>query len=192
MDLLINRQLIFAENLVIETDRLILRPLTMADVEDLFEYASDEETTRYVFQRHETILDTKLSIANYFIASPLGKYGIEWKENGKMIGTIDLRLQDGDDTAEIGYVLNRNYWGQGIVPEAGYELLKLGFEKMKLVRIFAYYNAENSKSGRVMEKLGMKQEGVIPDAKRERGRVISIILKGITKKEWMNQVRKTR
>ncbi|WP_301355217.1 GNAT family N-acetyltransferase [Enterococcus spodopteracolus] len=191
MELLINRNLVFAENRVIETERLILRPITLEDVEDIFEYAHDVETTRFVFPRHQSIEDTKISVANFFMASPLGKYAIEWKENRKMIGTIDLRIQEGYDTAELGYALNKKYWGQGIMPEAGKALLKLGFEKMDLVRIFAYHNTKNSKSGRVMDKLGMREEAMIPDAKREKGEIISIVLKGITKKAWLEGHPKT-
>lgn len=191
MELLINRNLVFAEHQNIETERLLLRPITLADAEDMFEYAQDEETTRYVFIKHQTLLDTKQVIANYFMASPLGKYGIEWKEHGKLIGAIDLRIVEGDDTAEIGYVLNPKYWGNGIMPEAGEALLRLGFEEMDLVRIFAYHNADNPKSGRVMEKLGMKEEGFVRNAKRMKGEIVSIALKGITKTEWEAQRAKT-
>lgn len=66
MELLINRNLVFAENRVIETERLILRPITLEDVEDIFEYAHDVETTRFVFPRHQSIEDTKISVANFF------------------------------------------------------------------------------------------------------------------------------
>ena len=108
MELLINRNLVFAENRVIETERLILRPITLEDVEDIFEYAHDVETTRFVFPRHQSIEDTKNQCCEFFMASPLGKYAIEWKGNRKMIGTIDLRIQEGDDTAELGYALNKS------------------------------------------------------------------------------------
>ncbi|MBO0461481.1 MULTISPECIES: GNAT family N-acetyltransferase [Enterococcus] len=191
MELLINRNLVFAENRVIETERLILRPVALEDSEDIFEYAHDEETCRFVFPRHQSIEDTKINVANFFMTAPLGKYAIEWKENGKMIGTIDLRIQEGDDTGELGYALNKKYWGKGIMPEAGKALIDLGFEKMGLVRIFAYYNIKNSKSGRVMDKLGMREEAVIPDAKREKGELISMVLKGITQKMWLESKQKT-
>ncbi|MDG3375081.1 GNAT family protein, partial [Vibrio parahaemolyticus] len=80
--------------------------------------------------------------------------------------------------------LNKNYWGNGYIAEAAEALLDLGFTKLDLVRIFAYHDVENPNSGRVMEKLGMKQEGMIPDARRWKEKVISVILRGITKSEW--------
>ena len=110
------------------------------------------------FQHINPLKSTKNSIANYFMSAPLGKYGIELKENQQFIGTIDLRVQENEDNAEIGYALNKNYWGRGFVPEASQALIKLGFEELNLVRIFAYHDAENPKSGRVMEKLGMRKK----------------------------------
>ncbi|MBE9887271.1 GNAT family N-acetyltransferase [Enterococcus durans] len=190
MELLIDRNLIFAQHQRIETERLILRPVTLKDTEDMYEYAKDEETTHYVFPTHQTIADTKKGIANYFMAAPFGKYGIELKSNHKMIGTIDLRINETQDNAELGYALNKAYWGNGYTPEASKALLTLGFEELALVRIFAYHDVENPKSGRVMEKIGMKKEGIIPDARRWKGEIVSIVLRGITKKEWQEQQHK--
>ncbi len=189
MELLIDRNLIFAQNQRMETERLILRPVALTDAKDMHEYAKDEETTRFIFPTHQTMADTKKGIANYFIAAPLGKYGIELKENHKMIGTIDLRVKENEDNAELGYALNKSYWGNGYVPEACRALLTLGFEELGLVRIFAYHDIENPKSGRVMEKIGMKKEGVIPDARRTKGKIVSVVLRGITKKEWQEHQR---
>ncbi|WP_342231125.1 GNAT family N-acetyltransferase, partial [Enterococcus faecalis] len=111
-----NYPLIFAENQRIETERLILRPVTLADAEDMYEYASDEETVRYVFLKNQTIAETRQNIAKFFMGEPLGKYGIEVKETGKMIGTIDLRVNETNNIGELGYVLNRAFWGNGYMP----------------------------------------------------------------------------
>lgn len=185
MKLTINRNLIFAQHQQIETKRLRLRPVTLEDAADMYEYASDEENTFFVFPRHQTLSDTKNCIADWFMKEPLGKYGIEQKETRKLIGTIDLRVQEINRTAEIGYILNKRYWGNGYVPEAAGALLRLGFEKLELVRIHAWHNSDNPNSGRVMEKLHMKQEGFIPDAQIVKGELISMVLRGITKAEWL-------
>ncbi len=94
-------------------------------------------------------------------------------------------MNDHNGTAEIGYALNSAYWGNGYMPEATAALLKLGFEKLDLVRIFATHDVRNSNSGRVMEKLHMKKEGLIPDAERRNGEVVSLVIRGITKSEWL-------
>ncbi|MTD40161.1 GNAT family N-acetyltransferase [Erwinia sp. CPCC 100877] len=184
MELLINRNLILAENQYLETERLFLRPVSLADAEDMFEYASDAETVVFVFPQHQTLKETRESIANYFLTAPLGKYGLELKESGKMIGTIDLRVSEQNNTAEIGYTLNKHFWGQGLMPEAGRELLRLGFEKLQLIRIFANHDIKNPQSGRVMAKLGMKVEGRITNARTWKGQAVTDILRGITREEW--------
>ena len=167
MEIQKNHLLILAENQRIETPRLWLRPVTMADANDLFEYASDEETTEFVFPRHQSI---------------------EEKMSGNMIGTIDLRVDPLKEVAELGYTLNKAFWGQGIVPEAARMLLSLGFEKLALVRIYALHDQRNHRSGRVMEKIGMKVEAQIPAARRFRGQVVDEVMRGITRDEWQKRI----
>lgn len=187
MEIVINRNLIFAENQYLETERLKLRPVTLNDIHDMYEYASDEETVTYIFPIHQSLHDTRESIADYFMSAPFGKYGIELKETGKLIGTIDLRVEDQHNIAEIGYALNKAFWGQGYVPEAANELLRLGFEELQLMRIFATHDIDNPKSGRVMEKIGMKIEGKVPNARMWKGKIVTDILRGTTQEEWSNK-----
>lgn len=188
MELKPDYELIFAEQAHLETGRLILRPLTLADAEDMFEYANDKATTKYVFPTHQTLADTRSAIANYFMAAPLGKYAIQWKENGKMIGTIDLRLDKNLNTGEIGYALNKAYWGQGVMPEACLMILSLGFDKLSLLRITAKYDARNKQSGRVMEKIGMVKEGERREARLWKGELINEVEYGISRSQWQRSV----
>lgn len=190
MESIPNELLVFAENQRIETPRLILRPITLADAEDMFEYAGDPETTRFVFPTHRSLQETKNGIAAYFMAAPLGKYGIEEKRSGKLIGAIDLRVKPNECTGEIGYVLNKDYWGQGYMPEAASALLELGFEKMGLIRIFGLHDVRNHQSGRVMEKIGLRQEAVLTAAKISKGAIIDEALHGLSRKEWLQSKKK--
>ncbi|MHC5218098.1 GNAT family N-acetyltransferase [Enterococcus sp. LJL128] len=184
MEVMVNYNLILAENQRLETERLVLRPVTLADASDMFEYASDEETVVYVFPLHQRLEDTEAAIADYFMSNPLGKYGIELKENKKLIGAIDLRVEPANKIAEIGYSLSRKYWGYGLVPEACEALLELGFEKLQLIRIFAKHDEENPNSGRVMDKIGMKEEGRIPNARLAKGKAVTDVIKGLTIEDW--------
>lgn len=184
----IHWNLVLAENRWLETQRLILRPVTLADTEDMFAYASDEKTTKYVFLLHKTIEETRANIASYFMAEPLGKYGIELKETGQLIGTIDLRIDPQKRSAELGYVLNQAFWGKGYAAEAGKELLRLGFEELKLIRIFGFHDVKNENSGRVMEKLGMQLEGTSPNARIWKGKIVTDVFRGMTIDMWKEQV----
>src|SRR5699024_605070 len=154
-----NYKLLLAQNREIETERLLLRPVTLEDAEDLYEYASDEENVYFVFEQYQSLEDAPFSIANFFMDQPLGKFGIELKENNKFIGTIDLfNISPQKMSVEMGYILNSKYHQKGYMTEAGRALLALGFEKMELEKIYALCDSRNMASAGVMKKLGMKQE----------------------------------
>ncbi|WP_026690100.1 GNAT family N-acetyltransferase [Alteribacter aurantiacus] len=151
----------------LETERLLLRKVTMNDVEAIYTYGSDEEVAKYVtWPTHKSISDTEEFVS--FVSFVLSRYknndvapwAIEEKATGKMIGTIDfVWWRPFHRTAEIGYVLSRDYWGGGITTEAAREIVNFGFTKMNLIRIQARCFKENTPSKRVMEKVGMVFEG---------------------------------
>ena len=98
--------------------------------------------------------------------------GIELKESGRLVGTVDfVWWKPEQQTAEIGYVLARDCWGQGIMTEAASALLKLGFGRMELVRVQARCLVENIGSQRVMEKIGMSYEGTVRKGIKVKGSI---------------------
>lgn len=148
----------------IETERLILRAVSLEDVEDMFEYASDEETVLDVtFPAHDSIEATKLSIETVFLDRPLRgnpeAFAIVLKENNKMIGTCDFFKGYGSDTYEMGYILNKKYWRQGYMFEAAQAVLKFAFESFGVRRMMIRHLSENVKSEGLIKKLGFKFEG---------------------------------
>ncbi|WP_059171037.1 GNAT family N-acetyltransferase [Bacillus sp. FJAT-27445] len=179
----------------LETERLILRKVTIEDAEDMFAYGSDEEVARYVtWDKHETIEDTRA-----FIDFVLGKYenkqlspwAIESKETGKMIGTIDfVSWQPRHNSAEIGYVIAQDQWGKGITTEAATALIKFGFENMELVRIQARCFTENIGSARVMEKVGMLFEGINRKAALIKGKHRDLKIYAILKEDFAHLQKK--
>lgn len=181
-----NKEYIFALHNQIDGDRIQLRPIQLSDAEDMFEYASDAETTKYVFETHKNLEDTQENIAKYFLASPLGKYAIVEKETRKMIGTIDLRVDEKDKKAEMGYTLNKAYWGKGYTAEAGKLMLQLGFKELGLQRIFAFHDERNPASGRVMEKLGMTYEGTFRHNRFVKGETVTDKIYSILKEEFFS------
>lgn len=161
-----NVEKIYGDLPILETERLILRKVTIEDIQDMYLYGSDEEVSKYVtWNTHETISDTKgfvEFVLNKYKNKQVSLWGIECKENGKFIGTIDfVWWQPNNKTAEIGYVISKDYWGKGLTSEVAKEIIKFGFEKMNLVRIQARCDVENIGSARVMEKAGMSFEGII-------------------------------
>lgn len=158
---------IFAGLPQLQTERLVLRRLTMNDAPDIFEYASDEDVARYVgWEQHKTI-DDSIQFLNRVVPTyedPANKewtWGVMLKENGKLIGACGIWGKPQHARAEVGYVIGRAYWGQGLVPEAVREILRFGFEELKLNRIEAMCHPNNLASARVMEKSGMSYEGTL-------------------------------
>lgn len=157
---------IFSDFPTLETERLKLRKITIDDVEDMYSYCSNEEVPKYAsWNAHNSLAETKETIERVIYQwenKKLVHWGIEYKENRKLIGTIEFVTWDPQHkVAEIGYALSQDYWGKGIATEAASEVIKFGFNNMNLVRIQARCYLENIGSARVMEKAKMSLEGVI-------------------------------
>ncbi len=152
----------------LETDRFILRALKIEDAASIFEYAQKETVARYVgYSRHTSIEDAKHFICDYAfnkyendrVPEPLG---IAFKDNpNKIIGTVGCFWRAKNfRQLEMGYALDDIHWGKGIMVEAGRAVLKYVFENFEISRVQAHCRYENKQSSRVMEKLGMKFEGI--------------------------------
>ena len=161
------RKIILAEHENFETDRLILRKVTMADAPDLFEYTQDSQITEMAgFKAVENLEAEKLDILNFIFPYRLGTFALELKAEKKVIGTIALRLSG--DSADFGWTMSRKYWGQGLMPEAARILRDFAFEKLEIAVMTANCWPDNPQSARVMTKLGMKKLGQIYEQDAEK------------------------
>ena len=178
----------------LQTERLILRPVQPDDAEAMFDYLRDEETVRFItVPPVKTVTEVlENSIQSYFMLDPIGKWAIVYDQ--KMVGRIDLRLNEAHRQAEIGYVLNKRYWGQGIMPEAAQAILAVGFDQLQLVRIFSEHDTRNPKSGRVMTKIGMQQEGVALKSQIIKGEIVDMVHYAITDTQYkmLQQAKKSQ
>ncbi|MDR1606541.1 MAG: GNAT family N-acetyltransferase [Streptococcaceae bacterium] len=142
---------------IIETERLLLRPFLMTDAPDMFAYASRPENLVYVFPAHQTLAETRTAIATLFMKAPLGKWAIEHKADGRMIGTIGFGKRDDKKRAvEIGYVLNQMYWGQGLMTEAVRTLAEMSLTTFGLYQVDIVVDVDNIGSQQVAEKSGFR------------------------------------
>ncbi|MGG4202691.1 GNAT family N-acetyltransferase [Peribacillus frigoritolerans] len=188
---------IYSDLPILETERLILRKVTIQDVNDMFEYCSNQEVSRFVtWDAHESLDDTKEFIGfvlNQYLHGKVAPWAIEYKENHKMIGTIDfVSWNPGQNSAEIGYVLSPEYWGKGITTEAAKELIRFGFENMDLIRIQARCFTENIGSARVMEKAGMKHEGILRKGMKIKGKHWDLHVYSVLKEEYISSIEENR
>lgn len=147
-----------------ETARLTIRPYSLADLEELIEMRSDPEIYRYLggLERQNP---TEIAKRLRFYIDCYQEYGFGMaamilKENGENIGGSGLQPLEQTGEIEVGYSLKRAYWGRGIGTECALEWLRYGFESAGLERIVAVTSPDNIGSWRVMEKCGMKFEGL--------------------------------
>ena len=174
------------------TERLILRPLSVLDADDMFEYAR----TPYVgplagWEPHNSVSETIIVIRNLITPRTqhdIGVWAIVDKQTGKMIGTIELYNHSPLFKAELGYSLNPKYWGLGIVPEATNEIVSYGFEFLSLKRIEVGIFVDNIQSKRVCEKTGFSFEGVSRNGYiRYDGRIFDKANYGMTREDYYNR-----
>ena len=143
------------------TERLILRPWEESDVESLYEYAKDPQVGPIAgWPPHTSVEDSRDIIKSVLAVNET--YAICRGQDNRAIGSIGLmrgeqsNLDIPEDEGEIGYWIVVPFWGQGYVPEAVRELIRHGFEDLKLNRIWCGYFEGNDKSKRVQEKCGFR------------------------------------
>ncbi len=177
---------------ILATERVLLRPLVGTDAIGIYQYASDPDVTPFLqWETHQSMEDTLEFLAKvlqtYDDGMP-GTWGIEWKENNTIIGTIGFHhWRTLHDAVEIGYVIGKPYWGAGIMTEAVKAALGYLFNDLHMNRVEAICCVEHFASERVMQKVGMRMEGVMRNSYRIKGAYRDMKLYAILQDEWFAQ-----
>ncbi len=162
-------------------ERIILRNFRRSDFDNVHEYASDSLVCKFMTWGPNTKKDTK----DFMARAMKGELAIEHIEDKKVIGGCRITVQSGKHkNADLGYCLNKKYWNQGLTTEATKLLIGFGFSKLKMHRIYATCDIENIASRKVLQKCGMKKEGILRERFLIRGRWRSSYLFSILRKEW--------
>ena len=169
----------------LETVRLKLRPYAEADIAELLPLIGTREVAAttlriahpYTEQDAKDFLKLAEEPGRLWLAATL-------RSDGRQIGGIGLRIDEQHQHAELGYWLGTPYWGQGYVTEAAREMLRYGFEDLKLHRIFASHFKHNPASGRILVKLGMRHEGCQREHLRKWDQFVDSELYGILRRDW--------
>lgn len=158
----------FSEFPILHTERLCLRQMRDEDVAALFAIFSDAETVYYLTDQnctpYATPAEAKRCILDWTAQRFEQKKGLRWAltliGDDTLIGTAGINWWDRDNhCAEIGYDLNREYWGQGLMPEAVHAILRWAFMNLAVQRIEADTTAGNLGSVRVLQKCAFVHEG---------------------------------
>jgi len=175
----------------LQTERLILRGYEVSDAPGIFAYASDAETTPYMaWDRHRTLSDAR-QFLNGIVADHYQRQSLDYavclaSDPGRVIGGTGVYRQPGaHEGMELGYILARPHWGQGLGPEAVRRLIDYAFETTGVERIFAPIFAENARSRRLAEKVGLTLDGVMRSALAFRGRRWDEAVYSILRPEWV-------
>lgn len=179
----------FADPPVLETERLRLCKIVPEHAADMFEYSGDAEVTRYLtWSPHSSAKETERYIRilqKKYADGSFNDWGVVLKETGKFIGTCGYTSFDYEhNTAEVGYVLGKPYWGQGFAPEAVRRVMRYGFEVLGLDGFTAKYMEGNDASGRVMQKCGMTLDGVYRHSMYIKGEFKNIVVYRVTKEQF--------
>lgn len=177
----------------LETERLILRKFKITDAQDMFDnYASSDNVTKYMtWETHKNIDVTKeylQSLTESYSDGKVFDWAIKLKSENKVIGSISAKnLNENISKIEIGYCIGEKWWNHGIVTEALKEIIRFLFEEVDVNRIEAYHDIRNPASGRVMQKSGMKFEGILRQAYPAKNGVADVCIYSILKSDTKEQ-----
>jgi len=152
----------------LQTDRLVLRQLTIADTDFVFQHFRDPRVTQYLMDEPPVADYAQAQAIVNFYLEPEGKTHNRWaimrKADHRLIGTCGYhKWVKAHFRAEIGYDLSPDCWGQGYMTEALHAVIYNGFEQMELNRIEALVYVNNHRSLQLLQRLGFKPEGILVD-----------------------------
>ena len=177
--------------MILQTERLILRPWYETDAESLFEYAADEHVGPSAGWPPHTSVENSREVIRTVLSEP-ETYAVCLKEDNRAIGSIGLmigrqsNLDLTENEGEIGYWIGATFWGRGLIPEAARELIRHAFIDLGLQTLWCGYFDGNEKSKRVQEKCGFTYHHTNKDI---YWKLMDITLTEhitrLTKEEWM-------
>lgn len=171
---------------VLRTERLVLRPFGAEDAPRVQVLVDDPDIARNTLTiPHPYPAGMAATwISGHAGAWEEGRAGV-WAvclaDGGALVGAAGLHLERAHRRAEIGYWVAREHWGRGIATEAVRALVDHAFDELELERLFAHHFPWNPASGRVMEKAGMRREGVLRGHVWKDGRPEDNVLYGLAR-----------
>lgn len=178
------------EQPTLQTQRLILRPFTLADAPVVQRLAGEREIAAMTLMIPHPYEDGMAQewIKTHPKAFEKGtaiNFAIALRESGELCGAIGLGIDAENNHAELGYWIGKPYWGQGYCTEAARAVVGYGFDAIGLHRIHATHFSHNPASGRVMQKIGMSYEGCRRQYTRKWGKFEDILQYGILRSDWL-------
>lgn len=171
------------------TNRLRLRKIQLSDVSSLLKYANNKNISDQIFNipfpyKEEDAIYRLNFVLQGFKNKERYVFAITLKNSKELIGEIGLHLDKANNSAQFGYWIAEPFWGKGIATEATSAILKFGFEKLYLNKIYATHYPENKASGKVMLNNKMIKEAELKEHYRINNVYRSVIQYRMTKQEY--------
>jgi [ribosomal protein S5]-alanine N-acetyltransferase len=172
---------------ILETDRLRLRPYTDADIAELVPLIGARQVAAMTLRipHPYSEQDAREFLVRINSDDEVRK-AITLRSDGRLIGGVGLRCEPKHHNAELGYWIGVPFWGNGYATEASREMLRYGFEKLNLDRIYASHFHHNPISGKILRKLGMRYEGCQRQHYLKWDQFVDSELYGLLRQEWQN------
>lgn len=160
---------------VIKGKRVTLRKPKIKDAADIAKYCKEKDLSKWVtgmphpYTKKHAIKFIKDCSKKW----KTGSYNLVIEKRGELVGMISISKKN-FDKAEIGWWVGKPHWGKGCAPEAAKLLIKEGFKKLKLNKIYAHFKEGNKKSERVMQKTGMKYECLLKEDIKQNGKYYNL------------------
>ncbi|MYD95385.1 MAG: GNAT family N-acetyltransferase [Chloroflexi bacterium] len=172
----------------IQTPRSLLRRFSAADADDVYAYRRDPEVVRFLrvaqpFERR----DADAFVATQVLADPRERCVWALEQQGRVVGGVSLRIARQRLRAELGYELARWLWSRGLMAEATSAVVDAAFRRLPIIKISATATATNTRSIRLLKKLGMQHEALLRQHWVHRGRVLDEVRYGLLRDEWEEQ-----
>lgn len=146
----------------LKTDRLLLRPLAMEDLELYHSYASDKDNTTYMYYLpYDTVEETRQylrRVADEWQKEQASLYEFAVMRREEQIGTVSVTVNDGRTDGELAWIIDKRHWKNGYASEAAAAVLYFAVNELKLLRVFACCDYRNKGSYRLMKKIGLTLE----------------------------------
>ncbi len=171
----------------IETERLLIRPFNMGDLGDFNEYAAQPDVGPNAGWKPHASLDESREILERFSSNPR-ENALVYKENGKVIGAAGVYYDNETKSVMVGYVMNHDYWGRGLMTEAVSAVIGEIFNASEAEAVIIKHFPFNLRSKRVIEKCGLKFVKIETGSfERYDGVLLDDCVWNITREEWSEQ-----
>jgi len=177
------------KSMILETKRLIIRPISLEDQNDIFEYRRDKDINKFQAWIPETIVDVKTFIGDTAkqinVPYTWFQFVIVERQTQSIIGDLGIHFLDKENRqVEIGCTLNKNFQNKGYATESVKRVIDFLFKELRKHRIITSIDPNNMSSIRLVERIGFRKEAHFVESLFVDGKYVDDLVYALTEKDW--------